>query len=59
MLFADVKTIILGLSGLMGVQAAWQLVMAAVVAAVLPLIAVFFLFQRVFVQGITVSGLKG
>ena len=43
----------------MGMQVEWQLVMAAVVAAVLPLIAVFFLFQRFFIQGITVSGLKG
>lgn len=56
---AEVKTIILGLYGLMGMQAEWQLVMAAVVAAVLPLIVIFFLFQRFFVQGITVSGLKG
>ena len=56
---ADVKTIILGLYGLMGMQAEWQLVMAAVVAAVLPLIVVFFAFQKYFVQGITVSGLKG
>jgi ABC-type glycerol-3-phosphate transport system permease component len=56
---AEVKTIILGLYGLMGMFVEWQLVMAAVVAAVLPLIVVFFIFQRYFVQGITVSGLKG
>jgi ABC-type glycerol-3-phosphate transport system permease component len=56
---AEVKTIILGLYGLMGMQAEWQLVMAAVVAAVTPMIVVFFVFQRYFVQGITVSGLKG
>jgi ABC-type glycerol-3-phosphate transport system permease component len=56
---AEVKTIILGLYGLMGMQAEWQLVMAAVVAAVTPMIVVFFAFQRYFVQGITVSGLKG
>jgi ABC-type glycerol-3-phosphate transport system permease component len=56
---ADVKTIILGLYSLMGMQTEWQLVMAAVVAAVLPLIIGFFAFQRFFVQGITVSGLKG
>lgn len=55
----EVRTIILGLYGLMGMQAEWQLVMAAVVAAVMPLIVVFFVFQRYFVQGITVSGLKG
>ena len=56
---AEVRTIILGLYGLMGMFVEWQLVMAAVVAAVLPLIVVFFVFQRFFVQGITVSGLKG
>jgi multiple sugar transport system permease protein len=56
---AEVRTIILGLYGLMGMFVEWHLVMAAVVAAVLPLIAVFFIFQRFFVQGITVSGLKG
>jgi ABC-type glycerol-3-phosphate transport system permease component len=56
---AEVKTIILGLYGLMGMVVEWQLVMAAVVAAVLPLVVVFFVFQRYFVQGITVSGLKG
>jgi multiple sugar transport system permease protein len=56
---AEVRTIILGLYGLMGMFVEWQLVMAAVVAAVMPLIIVFFIFQRFFVQGITVSGLKG
>jgi multiple sugar transport system permease protein len=56
---AEVKTIILGLYSLMGMFVEWQLVMAAVVAAVLPLVIVFFIFQRFFVQGITVSGLKG
>ncbi|MCC7372738.1 MAG: carbohydrate ABC transporter permease [Chloroflexi bacterium] len=56
---ADVRTIILGLYGLMGMFVEWHLVMAAVVAAVTPLILVFFIFQRFFVQGITVSGLKG
>jgi multiple sugar transport system permease protein len=56
---AEVKTIILGLYGLMGMFVEWQLVMAAVVAAVMPLVIVFFIFQRFFVQGITVSGLKG
>ena len=56
---ADVRTIILGLYGLMGMFVEWHLVMAAVVAAVSPLIIVFFVFQRFFVQGITVSGLKG
>jgi len=56
---AEVRTIILGLYGLMGMFVEWHLVMAAVVAAVTPLIIVFFIFQRFFVKGITVSGLKG
>ena len=55
----EVKTVILGLYGLMGMFVEWHLVMAAVVAAVTPLIIVFFIFQRFFVKGITVSGLKG
>ena len=42
---AEVRTIILGLYGLMGMFVEWNLVMAAVVAAVLPLIVVFFIFQ--------------
>ncbi|MFN8523494.1 MAG: carbohydrate ABC transporter permease [Chloroflexota bacterium] len=56
---AEVRTIILGLYGLMGMFVEWNLVMAAVVSAVMPLIVVFFIFQRFFVKGITVSGLKG
>jgi multiple sugar transport system permease protein len=55
----DVRTVILGLYGLMGMFADWHLVMAAVVATVTPMVAVFLLFQRFFVKGIAVTGLKG
>ena len=55
----EVRTVILGLNGLMGMAVEWQLVMAAVVATVAPLIVVFFVFQRFFIKGITVTGLKG
>jgi len=55
----EVRTVILGLNGLMGMAVEWQLVMAAVVATVAPLIVVFFVFQRFFIRGITVTGLKG
>ncbi len=55
----DVRTVILGLYGLMGMFADWHLVMAAVVATVLPMVAVFLAFQRFFVKGIAVTGLKG
>jgi multiple sugar transport system permease protein len=43
----------------MGMFVEWNLVMAAVVAVVLPMILVFFVFQRFFIKGITVTGLKG
>ena len=55
----DVRTVILGLNGLMGMFVEWNLVMAAVVAVVLPMILVFFNFQRFFIKGIAVTGLKG
>jgi multiple sugar transport system permease protein len=37
----------------------WNLVMAGSVLGTLPMIAVFFLFQKQFVQGISLSGTKG
>ena len=37
----------------------WNLIMAGSVLASLPLIVVFLVFQRQFVRGISVSGLKG
>lgn len=37
----------------------WDLLMAASTAMILPVILVFFLAQRYFVQGIVLSGLKG
>ena len=40
-------------------RTAWNLITAGSVLASLPLIAVFLLFQRQFVRGISVSGLKG
>jgi multiple sugar transport system permease protein len=37
----------------------WGLLMAAAVLITLPVIIVFFLTQRTFVQGVTLSGIKG
>lgn len=37
----------------------WDLLMAASTMMIMPIIVIFFLAQRYFVQGITVSGLKG
>jgi len=55
----EVRTVIIGLNSLMGMFVEWNLVMAAVVAVVLPMILIFFIFQRFFIKGITVTGLKG
>ena len=37
----------------------WNLIMAGSVIGALPLIIVFFLFQKQFVQGISLAGSKG
>lgn len=55
----DVKTVILGLYGLMGMFMEYHTVMAATVAVIVPMVIVFFAFQNFFVKGITVTGLKG
>ena len=40
-------------------RSAWDLIMAGSVLATVPLIVIFFVFQRQFVRGISISGLKG
>ena len=40
-------------------KADWTLVMAGNMLMTLPVIAIFFLFQRYFIEGVTVSGMKG
>ncbi|HEX5936584.1 MAG TPA: carbohydrate ABC transporter permease [Actinomycetota bacterium] len=37
----------------------WHLIMAGSVLATVPLIVIFFIFQRQFVRGISLSGIKG
>lgn len=37
----------------------WQLLMAASVLVIIPVLLLFFLAQRVFVQGLTTTGIKG
>jgi ABC-type glycerol-3-phosphate transport system permease component len=37
----------------------WTLIMAGNVLMTLPVVVVFFLFQRYFIQGMTLSGMKG
>jgi multiple sugar transport system permease protein len=37
----------------------WNLTLAASVLFMLPVIVLFFLAQRVFVEGVTLTGVKG
>ena len=37
----------------------WHLLMAASMTALLPVLAIFFVAQRYFVQGVVFTGLKG
>ena len=58
----EVRTVTLGLYTLIGsedVVLPWQYLMAASVATSIPVVILFFLAQRSFVQGVTLSALKG
>jgi multiple sugar transport system permease protein len=55
----EVRTIILGLYSFLGINPDYPTLMAATIAAIVPIVVIFFLFQNFFVKGITVSGLKG
>jgi multiple sugar transport system permease protein len=37
----------------------WSLIMAGNLLMTLPVIVIFFLFQRYFVEGVAVTGMKG
>jgi multiple sugar transport system permease protein len=59
---ANMRTIALGINALQGLE--WgrdttHLVMAASVLMILPVLVLFFAAQRVFVQGIALTGIKG
>lgn len=54
------KTLALGLTAFKGLQGTeYELLMAASVTVLIPIIVIFFLAQRYFVQGIVTTGLKG
>lgn len=54
------KTLALGLTVFLGVHGSeWSMLMAASVLVTLPMILVFFFFQRYFIQGIVTTGLSG
>lgn len=54
------NTLALGLALFVGQhQTDWGVLMAASVLMMLPVVVLFFLFQRYFIQGFTMSGVKG
>jgi multiple sugar transport system permease protein len=56
----DLFTLPLGLTTfVLPNRSAWDLIMAGSVLATIPMIVIFFVFQRQFVRGISMSGLKG
>jgi multiple sugar transport system permease protein len=56
----DNWTISLGLASFRNLyQVQWNLTMAATIIAMIPVLVVFFLAQKVFVEGITLTGVKG
>lgn len=57
---SDKYTLALGLSQFTGLYTSqWNLLMAASTVIIVPVLVVFFLTQRYFIEGITMSGLKG
>lgn len=56
----NLKTVQLGIRMFMGQYSTeYGLIMAASVVSLIPVVAVFLMFQKFFVQGIATSGLKG
>lgn len=56
----ELKTVSLGLQYFMGQNnSQWNLLMAASTVITIPMIVVYFIAQRYFIEGITFSGLKG
>jgi multiple sugar transport system permease protein len=56
----DLWTLAIGLSEFRGLhQVEYNLIMAASVLFILPVVVLFFLAQRVFIEGVTLTGVKG
>lgn len=55
----EVKTVMLGVYALIGVVPSMEFVMAGVVVVMIPMVALFFAFQGLFVRGIAMTGMKG
>ena len=53
-------TLSIALSSFRGIHhVSWNLTMAAALLFMLPIVIIFFLAQRVFIEGITLTGVKG
>jgi multiple sugar transport system permease protein len=56
----DAQTLSIALQGFRGLHHVnWNLTMAAALLFMLPVIVIFFLAQRVFIEGVTLTGVKG
>ena len=56
----DAQTLSVALSSFRSIHHVdWNLTMAAALIFMLPVIVIFFLAQRVFIEGITLTGVKG
>jgi multiple sugar transport system permease protein len=58
----ELYTVSLGLSRYQGggwSQASWSLLMAASITSIVPILVLFFFTQRIFIEGITMTGIKG
>ncbi len=57
---ADMRTIPVGIALFSGeAQTAWNLIMAANAMAIVPLLIVFFIFQKQIIEGVVLTGTKG
>jgi multiple sugar transport system permease protein len=59
--YPEQYTLALGLQNFQSQQGgtAWNILMAASVMVLLPVIVLFFLAQKTFIQGIATTGMKG
>lgn len=55
----EVKTVILGLYSLLGMYVEYHTVTAGAVAVITPMVIFFLIFQRYFIKGVAVTGIKG
>jgi multiple sugar transport system permease protein len=55
----EMKTVQLGLASMKGELVDWGLIMAGTALSAVPLLVMYLILQRYFIQGVVMSGLKG